>query len=89
MDDILIGHIVVKDGVTMLETETDVWVRQPKSEKVSANKDTDTNERNPVIKNRSKVCWDCDHSCFINSECEYYCSLTGNFTKGYCEVADL
>ena len=88
MDDILIGRIVVKDGVTMLETATDVWVRQPKSKKVSDNV-TDTNERNPAVKNRSKVCCDCDHSYFINSECECYCCLIRSFTKGYCEVADL
>jgi len=42
----------------------------------------------PSVKLKSKVCWDCDYAYFVHSECDWYCSLTRSFTKGYCEVVD-
>jgi hypothetical protein len=82
MDDILIGRIVVKDGVTMLETDIDFWIRQPKDDNSKSDK------IKPQTKFKSRVCHDCDFSYFVHSECCWFCTLIDGFTKGYCEVAD-
>jgi hypothetical protein len=88
MEDILIGRIVVKDGVTMLETDIDFWIRQPKDDNPKSDKIKPRHSVQTKNKMKSKVCYDCDFSHFVHSECCWFCTLIDGFTKGYCEVAD-
>jgi hypothetical protein len=77
MDDLLIGKRIIKDGVMTFVTEHEIWIKQSKDDIPK-----------PPTKVKSKVCHDCDYSYFVNSECEWFCTLTNSFTKGYCEVPD-
>jgi len=58
-----------------------------KSKVAIKDKKSETDSIEPT-KVKSKVCWDCDYAYFSHSECDWYCSLTRSFTRGYCEVID-
>jgi len=81
MDSILMGRIVIKDGITMLETDTDFWIRNPKE-------DNPESDNIKPVKTKATVCWDCDFAYFVPSECGWFCCLIDKLTKGYCEAID-
>jgi len=91
MDDVLFGKRVIKDGVDMFATDKGVWILQSSQDERSKESGETVNdhESESSPKYKSRVCWDCDFVCYIHSECEWYCTLSRSFTRGYCEIADL
>jgi len=51
-------------------------------------KKTETESAKTSVKFKSRVCFDCDYAYFSHSECDWFCTLINEFTKGYCEVVD-
>jgi hypothetical protein len=84
MYDALIGRIVMKDGIVMLETEDDVWIsKRSQDQKWEVELGSMMDDMEKEWQDTGS-CRKCGHSNYVQPEDSYYCMKYGEFTDGVC-----
>jgi len=88
MYDALIGRIVMKDGIVMLETSDDLWISkrsQDQKWEEEFGRMMDGMEKEWIS---TGSCRKCGHSNYVQPEDSYYCMKYGEFTDGSCVMKE-